>query len=64
MLIEDLEQVSYKLINRLFPFISDYKLTPEHRALDANLNTLWDSLEEFLLTSTDSDSVYHRIIGG
>ena len=62
-LVEDLEGTSFKLINRVLPFLQKYNLTTEHKSLDTNLNTLWSVLEQFLQESQDKESVYHKILG-
>lgn len=62
-LVEDLEVSSFRLVNRIFPFLAKYQLTAEHRALEKNLDTLWNVLEQFFKESEDKESVYHKIIG-
>ena len=62
-MVEDLEGSSFKLINRVLPFLAKYKLTTEHKALDINLQTLWSVLGKFLEESEDKESVYHKILG-
>ena len=57
---EDIGKAVANSINSVFPWVVDYRLTAENRAIWNNTQRVYGEFKIFLEDSTDEESVYHK----